>query len=410
MFHSKRKLAVSILALTTILASTQSAYAALTIGATSIATDGAYTLDGVAGSVYAIGASTTTGTITIGGTAQTGAITLGSSTGVGQTVNIGSGATTGSDIVNIGTGAATTLKTVNVGTVGAVVSASTVNISNTSDATGTQTVSIGSAAKGANVLTLEGGTAAAALQIGNGATAHGIQIGSNATAANAVKLGGAHASSVTTIEGGTAAGAILIGNGATAHGIQIGNGAAVNTVILGSTNTTSTLALNAGVDDTTAGITVTGAINGASPLSFEGSTANAFETTLAVTDPTADRTVTVPNRSGRFQMASTCSALTPGVAVTLTVDLSNCYTDTITTDNQDQTITFSAGGTAGDMITIVFQTDGAGVGDEVITFESTLTNSVGTLTLANLAAGRYAVTFMSDGTVWNEVARTAALS
>ena len=31
---------------------------------------------------------------------------------------------------------------------------------------------------------------------------------------------------------------------------------------------------------------------------FEGSTSDAFETTLTVTDPTADRTITLPNVSG----------------------------------------------------------------------------------------------------------------
>ena len=34
---------------------------------------------------------------------------------------------------------------------------------------------------------------------------------------------------------------------------------------------------------------------GASPLVFEGATADAYETTLAITDPTADRTITLPN-------------------------------------------------------------------------------------------------------------------
>ena len=37
---------------------------------------------------------------------------------------------------------------------------------------------------------------------------------------------------------------------------------------------------------------------GASPLVFEGATANAFETTLRITDPTADRTVTIQDASG----------------------------------------------------------------------------------------------------------------
>jgi len=38
--------------------------------------------------------------------------------------------------------------------------------------------------------------------------------------------------------------------------------------------------------------------DGASPLVFEGATADAFETTFAITDPTADRTLTIPNSSG----------------------------------------------------------------------------------------------------------------
>ena len=39
-----------------------------------------------------------------------------------------------------------------------------------------------------------------------------------------------------------------------------------------------------------------GALSG--NLVFEGSTDDAHETTLTVTDPTADRTVTIPNASG----------------------------------------------------------------------------------------------------------------
>tara|TARA_Y100000361_G_C10880206_1_gene198832 strand:- start:180 stop:470 length:291 start_codon:yes stop_codon:yes gene_type:complete len=39
-----------------------------------------------------------------------------------------------------------------------------------------------------------------------------------------------------------------------------------------------------------------GALSG--NLVFEGSTDDAHETTLAITDPTADRTVTIPNATG----------------------------------------------------------------------------------------------------------------
>ena len=46
-------------------------------------------------------------------------------------------------------------------------------------------------------------------------------------------------------------------------------------------------------------VTATGAVfAGGSPLVFEGATANGFETTFAITDPTADRTVTIQDASG----------------------------------------------------------------------------------------------------------------
>src|SRR4029077_3517865 len=72
-----------------------------TTGSTSVVISvgtGGFTVDGVTNSNYAIGASTTTGTIVIGGTAQSGAITLGSSTGA-QTVNIGLGSTASKSVV-----------------------------------------------------------------------------------------------------------------------------------------------------------------------------------------------------------------------------------------------------------------------------------------------------------------------
>jgi hypothetical protein len=37
---------------------------------------------------------------------------------------------------------------------------------------------------------------------------------------------------------------------------------------------------------------------------FEGATTDAFETTLTVTDPTADRTITLPNSSGTVALTS----------------------------------------------------------------------------------------------------------
>jgi len=58
-----------------------------------------------------------------------------------------------------------------------------------------------------------------------------------------------------------------------------------------------------------AGGTVTGnlEIGTTGSLSFEGSTANAFEITVAVTDPTADRTITLPNETGTVIVSGNAS-------------------------------------------------------------------------------------------------------
>lgn len=54
------------------------------------------------------------------------------------------------------------------------------------------------------------------------------------------------------------------------------------------------------IPDGSGNLTITGnlEIGTTGTLTFEGSTANDFKTTLAVTDPTADRTITLPNVSG----------------------------------------------------------------------------------------------------------------
>ena len=85
-----------------------------------------------------------------------------------------------------------------------------------------------------------------------------------------------------------------------------------NLILAGSTSTgATTIGRNLIVqDNTTLGdavsdtITLTGVILGSSPLILEGGTANDFETTLTVTDPTADRTITVPNNTGTLTLTT----------------------------------------------------------------------------------------------------------
>ena len=57
-------------------------------------------------------------------------------------------------------------------------------------------------------------------------------------------------------------------------------------------------------------LTATSAVfAGGSPLVFEGATANAYELTLAVTDPTADRTLTLPDETGNVATESFATAI-----------------------------------------------------------------------------------------------------
>ena len=177
--------------------------------------------------------------------------------------------------------------------------------------------------------------------------------------------------------------------------------------VTGATTANGAVTLGDAVTDVT---TMTGKIAGATPLTFDGTTADTNYTILAVGDAaSSSKTVTLPSVTGTIALETASSALTPGASVTLTVvpGTDKVYTDTITTDNQDQTITFSAAGTAGDRVTIIFTSDTGGSADEVITFHNTLCRSTGTLTIANGTAESYVVEFLSNGTTWVETNRTA---
>jgi hypothetical protein len=147
-----------------------------TTGATALVENvgtGNYVLDGVAGSTYTIGASTTTGTIAIGGTAQTGTLSVGVSSGImtsnystgngAKTVNIATGVS--GNTVNLASGINTSAQTVNIST-GASGANSTVAILTGNGSAGTQTL---------NVLT---GNRAGALNLATGSAAHVIAVGS----------------------------------------------------------------------------------------------------------------------------------------------------------------------------------------------------------------------------------------
>ena len=77
-------------------------------------------------------------------------------------------------------------------------------------------------------------------------------------------------------------------------------------------------------------------IDGSNPvITFEGATANAHETVINVTDPTADRTLTLPDATGT--VALTSDITTPVTAVTGTAPIvsSGGYTPAISVTTND---------------------------------------------------------------------------
>ena len=83
------------------------------------------------------------------------------------------------------------------------------------------------------------------------------------------------------------------------HGLATGDGDVVGT------SKTQTLS-----NKTLSSPTITGTPGVDTSIVFEGSTADAYETTLTVTDPTADRTITLPNATGQVVLRDTTDTLT----------------------------------------------------------------------------------------------------
>ena len=128
------------------------------------------------------------------------------------------------------------------------------------------------------------------------------------------------------------------------------------TTTLVGQDTTDTLTNKTLTAPTVNAATVTGVVTatsavfaGASPLVFEGATSNAYETTFAITDPTADRTVTFQDATGTVAYltditgggASEFSTVTVNTSVIFegSTDDSNETTLVVTDPTADRTIT-----------------------------------------------------------------------
>ena len=78
---------------------------------------------------------------------------------------------------------------------------------------------------------------------------------------------------------------------------------------------------------------------GSNNIVFEGATADAYETTLTVVDPTADRTITFQNSSGTVAfLTDVTGGATPGNFTTITLD-NNITFEGDTADAHETTLT-----------------------------------------------------------------------
>ena len=109
---------------------------------------------------------------------------------------------------------------------------------------------------------------------------------------NDINTQGTYVAHVTVTTNSTVASSTV----AIAGNVTVGNALTVT----GTTTLNGNLVLGDAAADT---LTVGATLQGASPLTFEGGTADGYETTFAITDPTADRTITFPNLSGTVQLS-----------------------------------------------------------------------------------------------------------
>ena len=125
-----------------------------------------------------------------------------------------------------------------------------------------------------------------------------VAVSDNSATAFTIKQGSDNYLVVDTGNGGES---VAIGTGVSGTAISIGHTTSETTV-----NDNLTVTGNLTVSGTTTTVDST-TINIQNAFVFEGATANDFETTLTTVDPTADRTISLPNQSGTLPVLAAAS-------------------------------------------------------------------------------------------------------
>jgi hypothetical protein len=177
-----------------------------------------------------------------------------------------------------------------------------------------------------------------------------------------------------------------------------------------STTIASSTAVKAAYDLAAAAVPLTGGtvtgnleIGTTGSLSFEGATADGFETTIAVVDPTADRTITLPNITGTVVLEQGAQTVQFGLgaAATPSVTFTGDPNTGIYSPGADQ-LAISTGGTGR---LFVDASGNVGIGaastnsNVLIEASKNVAASYASVNLANLASNGYTQQLFSVGSV-----------
>jgi hypothetical protein len=186
-----------------------------------------------------------------------------------------------------------------------------VSLSRTGTST-TQSVTLDNSTLTLSSETNSGGSKSASIQISNATPSVTFAVTNAAgTSTNVVTI----TATATTADTDVSITATTTSTSSTTGALKVSGGAGINenlfvggtlnatgnTLLSGTLGVTGATSLNGNAtlgDNASDVVTVTGTIAGATPLVFEGATANGFETSFAITDPTAARTITFPDETG----------------------------------------------------------------------------------------------------------------
>ena len=117
----------------------------------------------------------------------------------------------------------------------------------------------------------------------------------------------------------------------------------------GNENLTTTGTLASGAITTSANLTIN-----SSAIVFEGASADAHETTVTVTDPTADRTITIPNITGTVVTTGDTNTVTGTIIAADTVAEANMADDAIGSDQLKSVATLLIKNSSGSTLKTIY--------------------------------------------------------